>query len=576
MKLQVFLLEDAAARLEYDITFRNDWRGDPIDVVDIGLPHQRYSISNMSASIEGHALRGIRKSTYIGVGVEVPLGRYAIGPGERGTFKFQCTMPEMVFSDTTNKEFASFQIRPTWFDPNSQTGTTRLQVAIHLPPGITADEVRFQDKRQRYNELAYWGEGDQKHSVAIWESPEHSLSEQNPKFALSFPRRVMKRVITKSGWDLLLEWFGNRKDVQLTSGLSLVAGWAFLFFRFSHGTGCVVFVILAAALAATMLHSPALHLLTWPVTIGLIALNEWYLRRRKEGYLPAMATVEGGGIKRGLTAPQAGVLLEMPLGKILTMVVFGLLKKRVVRLTSVRPPAVEVEKEFRTTRKQRLERSARRGIVLHDYEHPFLDRLQTHAGAVKECDLNEALGKLVQSVADRMKGFDLQRTREYYRRLIQRAWKEAESIGQLRQRDQVVERNFEWMMMDPDWIEVFEDWGRRGYDYRPTWSWGGSSPQAPRPSPTPGSSPTLSEVAGSFAGWTENTASQLARAINPAAMGLDLPSGSGVLDLSGVDRLAADVFDALASSRGGGGGGGGCACACAGCACACACAGGGR
>jgi hypothetical protein len=70
----------------------------------------------------------------------------------------------------------------------------------------------------------------------------------------------------------------------------------------------------------------------------------------------------------------------------------------------------------------------------------------------------------------------------------------------------------------------------------------------------------------------------LAAAIMPGSMNLPDPKG-GLVDLSGVDRVTGDIFEALSESSGSGGGGGGgssCACACAGCACACACAGGGR
>jgi hypothetical protein len=72
----------------------------------------------------------------------------------------------------------------------------------------------------------------------------------------------------------------------------------------------------------------------------------------------------------------------------------------------------------------------------------------------------------------------------------------------------------------------------------------------------------------------------LAAAIMPGSMSLPDAKG-GLVDLSGVDRVTGDVFEALAESSGSGGSGGsggssGCACACAGCACACACAGGGR
>jgi hypothetical protein len=68
----------------------------------------------------------------------------------------------------------------------------------------------------------------------------------------------------------------------------------------------------------------------------------------------------------------------------------------------------------------------------------------------------------------------------------------------------------------------------------------------------------------------------LAGKMDPISVGL---KSSGLVNLSGVDKVTVDVLESLASSSGsggGGGGGGGCACACAGCACACACAGGGR
>jgi hypothetical protein len=72
----------------------------------------------------------------------------------------------------------------------------------------------------------------------------------------------------------------------------------------------------------------------------------------------------------------------------------------------------------------------------------------------------------------------------------------------------------------------------------------------------------------------------LATAIMPGSLKLPGVRG-GFVDLSGVDKVTGDVFEALSKSSGSGSGksgrsGSGCACACAGCACACACAGGGR
>ncbi len=471
MKLQAYILPDASARLVYDITFANQPGAHAIDIVDIGLPHRDYDIGNMSASIDGQTISGINRSTYVAIGVEVHLGSEAIPPGGTGTLHFECTMPDMVYGDTTDAEYASFQIVPTWFDPELQTGSTSLQAAVHLLPDVKAEDVRYQDQRQRYSNLVMYGDGQEKHVVAIWTFPQINLSSQNPKLALSFSKQGMQRVIEQSMIDLLIKWFDERPTVKIWSGISLVVLLGISFFRFSHGTGLVLFLLLAGGFVFLIITSTGWHLASWPVVLSIFGGNELYLRKRKyKSYLPAMATVEGGGIKRGLTAPQAAVLLELPLGKVVSMVIFGLLKKGVLTQVREEPLTVEVCAPFRLEKAEiRRRHAGKEGIVLHDYEHPFIDALRGHAGPVEECNLSQAMGKLITSTSNRMKGFDLEQTREYYRRIVARAWTEAKSIGEVEQRTEAVDRNFEWMMMDPQWTVIFDSWGRGGYDYRPVW-----------------------------------------------------------------------------------------------------------
>lgn len=597
LEMQVYIQPDASAKLEYRIVFKNANGASPIDVVDVGLPHRRYDIKNMSATIDGAKVTEIRKSTVVSIGVEAHLAGGMIPSNRQGDFRFQCTMPDMVYQDTTDKNLASFQVIPTWFDPSSTIGRTKLQCAIHFPPGTKAEEIKYQQEKFKYTDLVLAGDGDEKHPVAIWMYDAWLLSSDNPKLAVSFPKSVMNRVVVIGPFGLLMKWLEESPEVQFASlgGLGVLFG--VIFFRFSHGTGFVVFFLISGVVALVTLINPVLHFFLWPGMFGLFFLNERALKRKRTGstYLPAMATVEGGGIKRGLTAPQAAVLLEMPMGKVLSLVIFGLIKKGVLEKTADNPLQVNVVDLYRQPRRERLEAAGAKGLVVHDYEHAFIDRLTAHRGPVQNCDLSLAIGGLVKTVATRMAGFDLSETQAYYRAIIQRAWKEAESIGEVGQRDQAVDRNFEWILMDEHWVDIFDAWARSGRPYRPWWerrssdpvivinqggsNWGGSGGSS---SPTPDTAKTsFGEVASSFAGWTENTMASLATAIEPMKMGLDVPSsGGGILDLSGVDRVTGDIFKALAeaaaSGNRGGGGGGGCACACAGCACACACAGGGR
>jgi hypothetical protein len=364
------------------------------------------------------------------------------------------------------------------------------------------------------------------------------------------------------------------------------------FLRFSHGTGWVLLLMLCGGLIFTMMQSPGLHLLAWLPMLGLFAWNERALWRRKSSYLPAIAQIEGGGIKRGLTAPQAAVLLELPLGQVLTLVIFGMLKKGLITMTSADPLTVQVEEKYRGSPKQRTREASKAGVVIHNYEHPFLYLLARNEGTpVEKIRMQVPLKELVETTAKRMEGFDLSETVAYYRRIVERAWREAEAIPEVELRTEAVDRNLDWMMIDPDWSGRFETWGPYIDTYQPRWTTthptGGApsttSPSSPSmPSSSPSTSPSTSktsfgEVASSFAGWAESTSNHLASAIEPGSLGFAAPGG--IVDLSGVDRVTADVFKALgeaAQNSGGGGGGGGCACACAGCACACACAGGGR
>ena len=153
-------------------------------------------------------------------------------------------------------------------------------------------------------------------------------------------------------------------------------------------------------------------------------------------------------------------------------------------------------------------------------------------------------------------------------------------MGDVPEFEKFLDKTWPWVMMSDDYAPAFQ---RSGYTYHPTWvrpyvvSQAGPSMPAVggKSGPAYGGKTSFSNVAASFAGWTETQTGNLANAISPG--GLDL-GPAGVVNLSGADKVTGDIFKALSSGSGGSGGssGGGCACACAGCACACACAGGGR
>jgi len=576
LDMQVTVRPDASARIVYDITFKNDWNADPIDVVDIGVPHEDYNLKNVRASIDGTELGDVRHSAYVSPGFEVHLGDDAIGRGATGTLHVEFSMPDMVYQDTTRADYASLRITPTWFGEEYVTGNTHIKVAVHLPAGVKPDEALHQGTP--FSQKVLFENG----TSVVWQWPAERLTGPH-MVAVSFPKRGLERVVKMTKLGLFLKWFEESTPMRVMAGIVFLVLFGILFFRFSGGTGVSLYVVLSAAAVFLFCLSPALHLLALPIVVVLVGVNEWNLRHRKVSYMPPIAEVEGGGIKRGLTAPEAALLLELPLGRVLGLVIFGMLKKGLVHQVAAEPLVVAVDEAFllcseggSNSRKEqaRFYRKAgqKRDVVVHKYEHGFLWLLEKNPGKpVRELNFAVPMKRLIQRVVARMRGFDVSDTKEYYQSIVRRAVRQARSVGDIAQRQQAIDRDLEWILVDDDYPTVFTT----GHPYRPIWTRGPSLPDAAPAPGVPGQT-SFGDVSASFAGWAENTMGNMASAIAPGSLNLAKPAG-GFLDLSGVDRVTGEFFESLASSSGGGGGGGGgCACACAGCACACACAGGGR
>lgn len=582
LQMLVTVNPDASVQIAYDFTFQNTPTGHAIDVVDIGTSTADYNLGNVRASIDGRPLKDVRVSTYVKPGFEVHWDGGAIRPGRSGKLHVEFTMPNMVFRDTTRSDYASLRITPTWFGDPYVVGTTDLQIAIQLPKSVQPDEALYQNPNLKFSLKAASPQG----ALVGWHFPDARLTGPHD-VGVSFPRRDMQRVVVMSSIDLLTKWFRESPQARITLGAVFLVLLAFLFFRFSGGTGFSVFTILSIGACILFAYSPGLHLLALPAVVVLIGVNEWLLGGRKLHYMPPIAQVEGGGIKRGLTAPEAAVLLELPVAKALSLVIFGMLKKGTLRQVQADPLAVEVDEAFQLksdpppTEDQRAafcrDAAVKRGVVVHNYELPFLFLLQSNPGKpVRDINFSLPMKLLIEGAAARMKGFDLSQTKDYYRSIIRRAVEQAAAIGDIPQREQTIDRNFEWILMDDAFPTVFT----YGRPYWPVWTRGSMAPMAGGSAPAAPSVPgttTFGDVASSFSGWAENTMGSLASAISPGALNLPHPSG-GFFDLSGADHVTGAFFQALseAAASGGGGGGGGGGCACAGCACACACAGGGR
>ncbi len=566
MELHVTVNPDASITMEYKITFLCNEGADPVDIVDVGVPTYDYDIENMSARLNGEELPTIRSSEYVHPGVEVPLSP-AVGPGKTGVFEMKFTMPDMVYQDTTRADYASLRITPTWFDGDFMTGTTKLGIIVYLPDSLQLDDVLHQGENftQKFDL-------DDKKAVA-WVYEDTRVDGPH-MVAVSFPKTEMERVVHMTRLGLLWKWWSGSAVARVTAGIIFLIAFGIFYYRLTGGTGSCLFIILLIVLIVLWV-DPYLE-----AAFPLVLIPGWYLSekvmaRKKRDYLPAIESVPGGGIKRGLAVPEAAVLLEQPLGRVLTMVIFGMLKKNLLSMVDPDPLTVEIAEGYDTNRSQRRKVAKEQGTVIRGYEQPFLDEIaKSPRKPVAQLDLRKAMKELVNTTAKRVNGFDFEQTKEYYLSIVNKAWQQAKEIGEIEQRTEFVDDNLLWLMLADNYHDEFHTWHRSGYDYHPTWGGPGGTAPAPRVA-VPGGRTTISDVAASFAGWSENVTGKLAGGMDPVNVGI---MRGGGINLSGMDKVSMDVLDALASSSssGGHGGGGGCACACAGCACACACAGGGR
>ncbi|MGA2491197.1 MAG: hypothetical protein ABSF99_13600 [Anaerolineales bacterium] len=521
--VQVFWNADGSLALDYQLTFTNDASGHPIDFVDMGMPNGNYDLSTVSADVGGQSV-DVSTSDYqgSGSGFAVVMGSQTIPSGGSGTVHVSVgKITGVLYKDTTNPDTdVSGDFAPAyWTTAHSNTDMT---VAFHLPPGVTSQEPRY------HNTQGGWPCGDQPATALdsqnrvtyTWQCASANGSTQYT-FGASFPKKYIpaSAIVVPATFD-----FGKLFS-NLGSNLQPFC--------------CIGFFLL--------------------MFVGAPILGAINAKKRKLDYLPPKVQIEGHGIKRGLTAVEAAILMEEPLDKVMTMILFGVVKKNAASVKTRDPLELQVTNPPPTD--------------LHDYEKDFLQAFTLADLAGRRKGLQDMTIKLVNSVSDKMKGFSRKETIAYYQNIMEQAWQQIEAAGTPEVKSQIYDQSLEWTMLDKNYDDrtrrVFTGpiflpmwWGSFDPGYRPVST--GSVTSASTPSSGGRSSLPGAAFAASVVGGVQGFSSKV--------LG-DVKSFT-----NSVTTHTNPVPVVKSSSIGGGGfhGGGGCACACACAGCACACAGGGR
>ncbi len=515
---------DGTSSLEYTFGFTNQPGAHPIDFVDVGMPTSSFDMSTASADVNGAPV-GVSQSDYQGTGsgFSVVMGSSTIEPGASGTVHVVVgRITGVLHPDTSDDTYASAVFAPTYFGSQYVVGNTDLSVTFHLPPGVKPDEPKYHMAENWPGSPEPQAGLDAQNRITYTWSATNATASGQYTFGASFPKSYVPAdaIVTAPAFDF-----------------SGVIGWVF------GNLGAVACCGLFAFLF-----------------VGMPVLGVIQGQRRKLQYLPPRVSIEGHGIKRGLTAVEAGILMEEPLDKVLTMTLFGVVKKGAAKVASRDPLKVDV--------------TAPLPDGLHDYEKDFLTAMDMSSDAQRQKSLETMMINLVKAVTEKMKGFSRKETQDYYKNIMEQAWAQVEAAQTPEVKGQKIDENLEWTMLDRN----YDDRSRRVFtgpiyvpmwwgSYDPSWQSGGAAggglarPAAPS-LPRGSSALPGADMAASVVGGVQSFSSKVVGNLNTFT--------------SKITNVTNPPPAPSRSSYSGGGGGHSCACACACAGCACACAGGGR
>ncbi len=531
----VFVNDDGTLSIDYSITFTNE-SSDPLEIVDIGMPNYDYKLGSISADLNGSPLNRIRKSELVQPGIEVHLEEYSIPTGQTATLHVYIEEVANALGKSELQEaedYASLVFTPNYFGREFVRGNTHLTFSIVLPAGMDSQEPRF------HTPSSNWPGADeptasfdsQGRVVYTWDAADANLYTIY-EFGASFPMRLVPAEV-----------------VVATEAPPAVN------FNFGDILPCLC----PAAILAGI--------------VGLGVLGAVSSNKRKLQYMPPKISIEGHGIKRGLTAVEAAVLMEQPLDKVMTMILFSVLKKGAATVITRDPLKLEVVQPLPEG--------------LQPYEVTFLQAFEKENSRERRLELQNMTVGLVKSISEKMKGFSRKETITYYETIMNQAWQQVTAADTPEVKSEKYEEVMDWTMLDRNWDgRTREVFGPQPI-FVPTWWWRydpvirstgwGSAAKNAAPAPVAGmpsagrpiSAPKLpgSDFAASVVNGVQNFSAGVIGDVKSFTSGVTNRTNPVPVSTSSGSR-----------SRGGGFGGGGhsCACACACAGCACACAGGGR
>lgn len=512
----VYINQDGSVDIEYFLTFTTSSGAKAIDIVDIGLPNNSYDLSKASAEINGSTITEINKSSYIPVGVEVPLKNAEISPGETKTLHFKINNPRMIFQDDAEEKFASVEFYPTYYGSSFTTGNTDLMVSFYLHQGVTKDMVVT-----RHDPNVAFSDNSDGRLIVTWHNASASPSSQY-KFGLSFPKQFVTTVYPASEYT-------PASDYYTYSGSD------------PSSSSCLDMLIVPIAI------------LFWGTAITAAILSG---RGVKNKYLPPGGKVEGFGIHKELRPAEVAILKQLPLTRVAAILMAKLFKENLIAELNSDCSISKINTNAESTKN------------LSACEKDFLITLQQHGVKPSKSLFKAYFTDLIKDTVNKLAKYSRSETKEYYDTLVSDMWDEIDrllttaDVFSYRKITTILETDFDFLMTDKDFAKKI----------KPVLS----NPEIPKPKWLLNLRKMKDEMNNIIC--EEDTEKEIddedddGYYTNFYINMFDNYDHFGSCRLSNVSMdVVRETNPAAITSSSYHGGGGGCACACA-----CACAGGGR
>ena len=257
--------------------------------------------------------------------------------------------------------------------------------------------------------------------------------------------------------------------------------------------------------------------------------------------------------------------------KIVTEILYSLLKKRAIWVQSTKPSLkFSIQKQFR-------DKTGTKQNPLRYYEIDFLKAIKKN-GTLDEKKLAKTIMFLRSTVEEKLKGYCRKDTINYYKKIVDKAWKQVNAAQTPQLSSQAYNKQLLWLFLDPK-LQDKTKTAFQNQRFNPNslwfWYWYSTGPyqsktpnkSITKPPTTISKTPSIpgADFANNIATAVENSANNIVVSIEKFANSILPPPPSKSKTSTKPVRRESGCVCACAA----------CACACACVSCACACAGGG-